>query len=591
METKEQQTPGKKNELTHSESHSPAEEAENYVQPDASFRPAKESPRLARNSASMLALQGTIGNQAVQRQLHRAPAAALSVQRDQASDLNEMAEAGEANFAAQQTEGNQPPAMRVSNVSDIASARALVERIEGWRGNMEAGAGADGAFTVSPQRVTPAKIAANETAISALDDYLVTAGEQSRTLGSFQDGLQRARANYERLKAQVTHLTVSNAIAGGTAGEIGQQIVQGTGFADPAAAQQRMQRLEQNPALLAVHNQVQTAHDQMNTLGQQVGQKQSLVSQNAYGYTSALNDFKTGIPTVSDNPDQARELKDLKEQIENVKKYVGKGLEYAGKAAGAAGVPGAEAVGSHAGPAVDWLTDQFYNAQLNQINTKIQQYNTAHQEHAITARLDTVREKSRAFTSAITDFKDTVEAFAHAQTTFRDALRAFGRSADAGGGGGRYAQIASVLAEVDTYVVQLDETLRLAYQEQTAAREAESSRRTAAGGQREGGGRDAGLTYYEPYRTFHNNGGWNYQCQQQELSLNAAGSRGSAAGAQDVGANATVDKAVLDLQGYRAEVDPMRRALAQAMDLRMDQGMPSAPGGPAPTARSANTGL
>jgi hypothetical protein len=380
-------------------------------------------------------------------------------------------------------------------------------------------------------------------------------------------------------------------IQGGTAGEIGQQIVGGGGFADPAAAQQGLQRLEQNPALLAVHNQVQDAHDQMTALGQQAGQKQSRVSQSAYAYNSALNDYKTGIPTVNDNPDQARELAELKDKIEKVKKYVGKGLEYAGTALGKAGVPGAETVGAHAGPVVDFLTDQFYEGELNSIQTKINQYNSAHREHAITARLDTVREKSLAFTSAITDFKDTVEAFAHAQTTFRDKLRAFGRSADAGHGD-RYAQIASVLAEVDTYETQLDETLRLAFQEQAAGREAASARRTVEGGPREGGGRDAGMPYYEPYRWFHINGDWGYECQQNELHLNSSGSsRGSAGGVENVGVNATVDKAVLDLQGFRAEVDPMRRALAQAMDLRMDQAMPTASGGPAPTARSANTGL
>lgn len=567
--------------------------------PHATDRGAIARAARAPHAASpydILALQRTAGNSAVAQLLQRAPAVprSVSVQRDRATDLTELAEAGEANSVAgdaQQQSVNQPPAMRVSNIRDIQAARALVSQIEGWRANMREGASAGGAFTVSGGRVTPAKIAANETAISLLDDYLVTAGEQSRTVGSFQDALQRTRTNHARLQAQVTHLTVTNAVSGGTAGQIGQQIVQGAGFADPGAAQEQMRRMERNPALLAVHNQVQDAHDQMVGLGEQVGQKQSTVSQNAYAYNGALNNFKTGIPTVNDNPDQARERQQLIERIENVKKYVGKALAYAGKGLERAGVPGAGTVGEHAGVAVDWLTDQFYDNELNGIQAMISQYRQAHGEHAVTANLDDVRAKSRAFTGAITEFNNAVAAFAHAQTTFREKLRAFGASADSGHSD-RYAQIASVLAEVDTYVVQIDDTLRLAYQEQTAAREAAASRRTLEGRPPDGDGRGARLPYYEPYRWFHINGGWGYECLQHELHLSTIGDvQGSASGVANVGVNETVDNAVRDLQELRAEADSMRRALAQAMNLRMDQGMPVAPGGPAPTSRSESTGL
>ena len=513
------------------------------------------------------------------------------VQRGKAEDLTEMAEAGEAAAVADQKANvNQPPVGRVSNIGDVAAARTLVAQIEGWRANMQEGAQAQGAFTVSAGRVTPEKMAANEQAISALDDYLVTAGEQSRTLGSFQDGLGKARTDYERLKAQVTHLVVTNQVAGGTSGDIGQQIVQNAGFADPAAAEDRMKKLELNPGLLAVKNQVQEGHEKMVALGQAAGDKQGKVSQAAYGYQSALNNFKTGIPSIKDNPDQAKELAELNAKIETVKKYVGKGLEYAGKALDKV-VPGAEKVGEHAAIVTDWLTDQFYDAQLNGIQSTIAQYNAAHSEHAITAKLDDIRAASGKFTTAVTAFQNAVEAFAHAQSTFRETLRSFGRSADAGHGD-RFAQIASVLAEVDTYENQVDETLRLAYQEQTAAHEATAARRTAVGGPTDGGGRQAGMPYYEPYKFFHSNGGWGYECTKNELNLGVLpSSRGSAEGVENVGVNATVDKAVLDLQGYRKEVDPMRKALAQAMNLNMDSSIPVAPGAPAPTSKSANTGL
>lgn len=542
----------------------------------------------------MRMLQGSAGNAAVHRWVAAAaPPAQPTVARLVSTDLNEMAEAGEANAASEMARAPAPPISRVSNVTDVESARKLVSDIEGYRANMQEGAGAGGAFTVSEQRVTPDKMAANERAISQIDDYLVTAGEQTRTLGSFQDAMSKARVDYERLKAQVTHLTVTNQIAGGTAGEMGSQIVESAGLGDPEAARAHMQGLAANPALETVRRQTQEAHDQMNTAGQAVGAKQTVVSTSAYTYMEKLNEFKTGIPSVNTNPDQAKELSELKEKIENVKKYVGKGLEYAGKALGAAGVPGAEKVGEHAQPAVDWLTDQFYDAELNGINSKITQYNAAHTEHQITANLDAVRAASRAFTGAITDFKNAVEAFAHAQLTFRDSLRGFGAAADRSGGGDHYARVASVLAEVDTYETQLDDALRLGYQEQTAAHEAAGARHTVEGGPGAAGApRDAGATYYEPYRTFHSNGGWGYQCMRQEVSFHSYGtSRGSASGAANVGVNATVDEAITMLQGYRNEIEPMRHALATAMNLRMDSAMPTSAGGPAPTARGANTGL
>ena len=518
-----------------------------------------------------------------------------AIHRDPATELAEMAEAGEADAKGKQQKNlEQPPVMRVSNVSDVGAARALSEQIVGWRGNMEEGAKADGAFKVSENRVTPTKMAANETAVSALDDYLVTAGEQSRTLGSFQDSVQKAKINFDRLQAQVIHMSVTGAIDGAAApGEMAEQLTQSAGLKDTDAAKAKMQNLERNPALLGVHAQVQKAHDDMTTLGQQVGGKQSAASKAVYQYQAALNNFKTGVPSVNDNPDQAKELADLKEKIEKIKKYVSKGLEYAGKAADAAGLKGADKVAEKAGPVVDFLTDEFYDAELNGIKSKIELYNQNHREHAITASLDEVRAASHAFTAAITDFKETVEKFAHAQVTFRDLLQQFGRTADGTKGGSKFAQIAAVLAEVDTYETQLDDALRLGYQEQTAAKEAAAARKSAEGTPKAGGGpRDGVLPYYEPYRFFHNNGGWGYECMKHELHINSLGtSRGSAEGVENIGINATVDKAILDIQEFRKQVDPMRQNLAKAMDLRMDNAMPTGAGSPAPTQRGEKTGL
>jgi hypothetical protein len=270
---------------------------------------------------------------------------------------------------------------------------------------------------------------------------------------------------------------------------------------------------------------------------------------------------------------------------------VGKGLELAGKAAEKAGVEGAGTVGEHAGVAVDWLTDQYFEPKLNDIQTKLAQYNSAHKENAISASLDNVRAASRAFTAAISDFQDTVEKFAHAQAIFRDKLRMLGRTADAGHGD-KYGQVATVLAEVDTYETQLDEALRLGYQEQTASREAASSRRTAESGSGETGGSSPVRKYYKPYEFYHANGGKGYECEPIELHIQSPiTQRGSAEGVTNIGANATVDDAIKLLQGFRAEVDPMRSALAQAMDLNMDKSMPTPPGGPAPTSREEKTGL
>jgi hypothetical protein len=484
----------------------------------------------------------------------------------------------------------EPPIQKVSNVTDAREARVLAERIESWRPLMQEGAGASGAFRVSPDYVTPAKMAANEHVISMLDDYLIQAGEQSRTLGSFQDSLQKARIDYERLNAQAVHLTVSNTIAGGSAADIGNQVVSAAGLGDPDAAQRKMKKAEVDPAMGSLHKQVQDAHDQMVALSQDVGTSQQDVTAAGYDYQSKLNSLATGVPTVNTNPDQAKEASEIKEQIEKVKQYIGKGLELAAKGAEAAGIEGADKAVAPLEKVGDFLTDEFYAPKLNDINTKVEQYNMAHEEHKITAMMDDIRAASTRFVKSVTVFNNTREKFEHSQKTYRTALQGLGRSADAGHGD-KFAQVAAVLAEVDTYETQLDETLRLGLQEQTAAQMAASARREVGGGPGAAGApRQEGQPYYEPYRWFHSNGDWSYQCTQQEVNLPAVLTRTGGSGVAST-ANAAVDDAVKELQGYRQGVDPMRQELAKALDLTMDNAMPSSAGGPGPPQRSANQGL
>ncbi len=526
----------------------------------------------------------------------RSRSASPVIQRAPSNDLNEMANAGGDQAARDQAEerrvNQEPPIMKVSNISDVSAAQELANNLKSWRPEMIEGAGAGGAFKVSSGRVTAEKIDANEVAIATLDDYLMTAGQQTQTLGSFQGQMQKSRVDYERLKAQVTHLTVTNAIAGGTAGEMGEQIVQNAGFQDSYAAQQEMQKREPQGQMPAEHNDVQKAHQDLVAASQQVGGKQAAVQAATYDYQSALNNFERGVPSVNDNPDQAKELTELKEKIETIKKWVGIGLEAAGKVAEMAGVEGAEKAVEPAKKVAEFLTDAAYDNQMNEIKAKIGLWNAAHREHAITADLDKVRAAQIRFTQSLREFNQTQEAFATAQKTFRDALQLYGRVAD-GGKGDKFAQIASVLAEVDTYEAQLDATISLGYQEQSAGATAASARKTAEGGPGAAGQpRQAGQVYYEPYKFFHANGGWGYECSRQELHINSLGtSRGSAEGVANVGINATVDEAIKMLQEYRKEVDPMRQALAKALDLRMDNTMPAPDAGPAPTARAANQGL
>ena len=351
-----------------------------------------------------------------------------------------------------------------------------------------------------------------------------------------------------------------------------------------------MKKLELNPGLLAVKNQVQEGHEKMVALGQAAGDKQGKVSQAAYGYQSALNNFKTGIPSIKDNPDQAKELAELNAKIETVKKYVGKGLEYAGKALDKV-VPGAEKVGEHAAIVTDGLPDQFYDAQLNGIQSTIAQYNAAHSEHAITAKLDDIRAASGKFTTAVTAFQNAVEAFAHAQSTFRETLRSFGRS------GGRRPR--------RSFCTDCECPGRSGYLREPSGRNLAPRLPGADCGARgHGSAADCGWRPHRRWRPASRNAvlrtlqvfpfqrglGLRVHQERTESRSTSILSR-LAEGVENVGVNATVDKAVLDLQGYRKEVDPMRKALAQAMNLNMDSSIPVAPGAPAPTSKSANTGL
>jgi hypothetical protein len=172
--------------------------------------------------------------------------------------------------------------------------------------------------------------------------------------------------------------------------------------------------------------------------------------------------------------------------------------------------------------------------------------------------------------------------------TFRNKLRDFAGAADkVAGGGDKFSRIAALLGEVHTYETQLDEALRLGYQEQAAAQQAASDRRDVGGGPgaTPNDPRQGGQPYYEPYSFFHSNGGRSYECMKHEVNLPAQLRTGGSGKESTV--NMHVDEAIKALQGFRKEVDPMRQALASAMDLTMNNPMPIAATGRAPTSRSA----
>lgn len=482
----------------------------------------------------------------------------------------DMAQAADQQQQAQQTQmqTEPPPALRVSNINDLNSARALLTEIEGYQAHMDEGA-RDG-------NITGAQLSANETAKSALNDYLFTGGEQGRTLGDFQNHVIRVRSDYARLMAQISTLQASGRIESNVGPEqTATQITQAAGFMDPS----NMMGSVTDPNVLAMRVTVQQSHDRLMQASRQVGIQASYASSAVNGVQGAVDRLKQGIPPSSD-PTLESEMRQVRASADSFKTWVGRGLEVAQAAALATG-PGAavvgvaggkEAVSGGRGGLVELMTDAVYGPQIAAIQTQIDAFNTRHRDAVIATNTQELRTAQDALAGRLREFDSAQQTFSEEQTTFRQAMQTFAQMADrARGGGDRFAIVTNVLAEADTFIAQCETTLALGRTEQTAAGRASTARHrlsgTAAAGSTPG---TEAMEYYQPYQVYHvSQGHLSYAAIQQTMRMRLLSLDEHPGGAEgeQYGVNPIVNRSIQEIQEYRDLISRLRAPLAAGLGL------------------------
>lgn len=506
------------------------------------------------------------------------------VQRGHAEDLEDMASAGEQEQQQQMRE-TPPPAMQVNNITDANEARALMNEIERNRDRMQEG-GTTGTIPGS-------QISANEGAIATLADYLVTVGEQGRTLSTFQQQLKQVREDYGRVSGQMIHLEAMGVVTRGESATFRaeQTVGAATGAGSAAESAAGMTGNAEN-----IREHASRAHDALIDKGHQFSVAQENATRAVHGVNSALNTLNAGIIPREEDPELAAQHRAIKAKVSTMQSRLSTGLTVISAIGGAAGLGSAataaatRAVGSTAtslgtralsGISPDTIataiSEIWYRTQVNAIESQIAAANAASREAAITANISGLREAQTAMFSALNSLSRKLTEYQQARDTLRTTLDNLGAAADRSAGDEGYSIIAGLLGDVDVLVVQIDTTMGLGRTEEFAAGHATGARARVEGTRsEETGRREGGVTYYRPYRNFQlsglmRSGGLVWKARACNIFfVTLSRLPGSAYGGTGA-ANPVVRTTLEELQEMRTTVQGMRSVLASSMGLSMER--------------------
>ena len=561
-------------------------------------RRAKSDP-MSLETGQALQLQQLIVNAAVSRRLggprsagvggvalaRSASATGERVQRDTASDLRDMAGAGEGE-QRQEMADQPPPVAQVSNIADANAARSLMTEIEGYRSQMQEG-GRDG--TVSGEQIS-----SNEHAIAMLADYLVNAGEQGRTLSTYQQQVQQVRLDFGRVSGQMIHLEAMGVVdRGQTAAFRGEQVV---GAATGARS------AEQSAAGLAPGTSavLQPLHDALVRSGNDVSRSQREANQAVHGLNSALSTLNSGIIPREEDPELASRQRAIKSKVSTMQGRLSTALTVLSAIGGATGLTGAatamatrasnaaygetltklgsQALGSVTpGSIASAISEEWYRRETNEIESQIAMVASQRREAAGTANVSGVREAQSRLFSNLRTLEEKMQEYQQARDSLRTQLQALGQSAKDPAKRQGYAIIGTLLGDVDTLVVQIDTTLGLGETEKLAATQATEARGRVEGTRREGSReREGQVVYFRPYRSFQlgnwgRTGGLVWKASSCPIFfVTPSVSQGSAYGGQGA-ANPVVEQSMAELRELRQTAQGMRDVLSRAVGISMQR--------------------
>ncbi len=520
---------------------------------------------------------------ASKRPTFRREPAGLQRDYDPAATLREFARLGEEDQREQMAE-QPPPAMQVNNVSDASSARRRLSEIEGYRPQMLEG-GRTGT-------ISGGQISANEQAIARLSDYLVTIGEQGRTLSTFQQHVHQVRLDYGRVAAQMLHLEVSGVVdPEQTAAHRAEQIV---GAATGATSAESSAAGIQGDAA-TIRGQVQQAHDTLMAKGNDFSRAQRDANRAVHGLNSALSNLNAGIIPREQDPALAAQQRAIKGKVSRMQSRLSTGLQVLSALGGAAGMGtaataaatdafgqtvtglGQQALSGLSPDAIATaISEEWYREETNAIQTQIDQANAQSREAAITVNVSQVREAQTALFSALQTLEEKLAEYQQARDTLRLALENLGAAADRPGGGQGYTIIARLLGDVNVLAVQINTTIGLGQTEEHAAAQATEAREAVEGRRNEETGlREGALIYYRPYQSLGRASTFSsisvvYRASPQRIYFIPPSRLGSAYGGAGA-VNPVVRQTIEELQEMRDIVQGMRGVLSSSLGLAMQR--------------------
>lgn len=506
--------------------------------------------------------------------------------------------AQEESASEEMTGGRSGTALGIRNVGDISAARYMVGQIQGYTARIQS-AGENA-------RVPADALAVNHNAISALNDFLVMAGEQGREVSTFQSAFQTLRGDFARLDAEVNHLRLSGVVGEhsgpNAAGDQAADVVRAaTGGSSAASGGNVGGLLERNADMSNTQRDGQAAHDAMQTASAGMQTAQSEARESVHTFQEASNDIVAGLPTRADS-DETREAVDhinaARADVEAIKGYISHALD-ALKAVPVVGSaitaldasPVAQATGVTSTGIANFLVDQVYEDKIASI---LRSLNGAQAVQAAAGKLVQINALRRAksnFLQKMTAVNESINEYGRARQRFQQTMQQLGGQMDrASGGGSGYAMLARMLTDTDVFVTQCDTTLRMAQAEQTQAEDTRQSMTKLTGlrstdasspqGARERT-QEGATPYYEPYNWFSLHQGQHVRADRREMRLFSASdntTHGSTEGR--MGVNPVINRAVEEITTWRAQGQQMRGEFSRAMGMNMSDAAPQRVGGP-----------
>ncbi len=367
-------------------------------------------------------------------------AEALAIQSSGAMPSDEFLDAANAGeqearklTAKENAERATPLIFKIGNSGERGAAKRAIDQIDGYRDHLLDG--------IKHGLIESEALAQNLHATEVLGDFLVSAGEQGRTLSDFQRSYQGVRLDVSRFSSQLALVEKQNPGLQGNLIEAwgGEQEIRRNAMKVSTAGGG------------APHwSAMQTDHSELERyVGEASAQQYKAVAAH-YEVTTALNDIDSGVVARDKG---AVEGSDILSVTGAIKKAIGfvieKGFDWAE-------LPG----GSVASKAAEVGVDLMFGPQLRALEAKTAEQETKQQHGALQAQISTLRAKLENWAAAQIQSRIAQRQVQNLKASMRDSARQFAGAAE---DHGEFAvgMISSMYAEAEGLLAQIGMTIGL----------------------------------------------------------------------------------------------------------------------------------